>query len=241
MRILVTNDDGINSEGLMRLADWAKKLGEIVLCAPKFQQSAKSHGIEIHNAFEAKSVDVMKGVRAYSVDSTPADCVRFAILGLGERFDLVLSGINRGYNIGEDIVYSGTAGAVFEAKALHHKAIAFSTDVHGFDFAASRLDKVYDYIMKNDLFAYGDLFNVNIPGSEDKGIKITRQGARYYQDEFVREEGDNYRQLGGCIYIRHDAPDDDTEAVLDGYVSITPLTVDRTDNEAFSALKKSGL
>lgn len=241
MKILITNDDGIESEGLLRLAEWAKKFGEIVLSAPKFQQSGKSHGIEIHEAFEVKQVNVMNGVRAYSVDSTPADCVRFAVIGLKEKYDLVLSGINRGYNIGEDIVYSGTAGAIFESRALRHKAIAFSTDVHGFDFAASQLDRAYNFICENRLFDYGNLFNVNIPGDCAKGIKITRQGDRYYQDEFIREQGDMYRQLGGCVYIRRDAPDDDTEAVLEGYISVTPLTVDRTDNIAYEKIKKAGL
>lgn len=238
MKILITNDDGIFSDGIKCLAAWAKKLGDVTLCAPKFQQSGKSHGIEIHEAFEIKPVEVLDGIRAFSVDSTPADCVRFAVLGLNERYDLVLSGINRGYNIGEDIVYSGTAGAIFEARALRHRAIAFSTDVHGFEFAAAHLDDAYKFILNNKLFDYGDLFNVNIPGDRAEGIKVTRQGDRYYQDEFVREEGDMYRQLGGCIYIRRDAPNDDTEAVLNGYISITPLTVDRTDNAAYEKIKK---
>lgn len=238
MKILITNDDGIFSDGIKCLAAWAKKLGDVTLCAPKFQQSGKSHGIEIHEAFEIKPVKVLDGIRAFSVDSTPADCVRFAVLGLNERYDLVLSGINRGYNIGEDIVYSGTAGAIFEARALRHRAIAFSTDVHGFEFAAAYLDDAYDFILNNKLFDYGDLFNVNIPGDRAEGIKVTRQGDRYYQDEFVCEGNDMYRQLGGCIYIRRDAPDDDTEAVLNGYISITPLTVDRTDNAAYEKIKK---
>ena len=184
---------------------------------------------------------MLDGIRAFSVDSTPADCVRFAVLGLKEKYDLVLSGINRGYNIGEDIVYSGTAGAIFEARALRHRAIAFSTDVHGFGFAAAHLDDAYNFILNNKLFDYGDLFNVNIPGDRAEGIKVTRQGDRYYQDEFVCEGNDMYRQLGGCIYIRRDAPNDDTEAVLNGYISITPLTVDRTDNAAYEKIKKSGL
>ena len=238
MKILITNDDGIFSDGIKCLAAWAKKLGDVTLCAPKFQQSGKSHGIEIHEAFEIKPVEVLDGIRAFSVDSTPADCVRFAVLGLNEKYDLVLSGINRGYNIGEDIVYSGTAGAIFEARALRHRAIAFSTDVHGFEFAAAYLDDAYDFILNNKLFDYGDLFNVNIPGDRAEGIKVTRQGDRYYQDEFVCEGNDMYRQLGGCIYIRRDAPDDDTEAVLNGYISITPLTVDRTDNAAYEKIKK---
>lgn len=88
MKILLTNDDGIQSEGLMIVAKWAKKLGDVTVSAPKFEQSGKSHSIDIHNPFEVKKVDYLDGVRAFSVDSSPADCVRFATLGLHETYDL---------------------------------------------------------------------------------------------------------------------------------------------------------
>ena len=118
MRILITNDDGINAKGLLPLAQWAQRLGDVTVIAPKVEQSGKSHGIEIHKAFEVKKVDFAPGIEAYSVDSTPADCVRIAILGMKKQFDLVISGINRGLNIGRDTIYSGTVGAIFEANAL---------------------------------------------------------------------------------------------------------------------------
>ena len=111
MRICITNDDGIHSEGLLRLVQWAQKLGEVHVYAPKVEQSAKSHAVEIHKPFEAKPAQVPGAVTAWAVDSTPADCVRFAVLGRHERFDLVISGINRGLNIGQDIMYSGTCSA----------------------------------------------------------------------------------------------------------------------------------
>lgn len=237
MKILITNDDGIDSEGIRRLVSWSEKLGEVVVCAPKVQQSGKSHGIEIHEAFEIKKYDFDGKILAYSVDSTPADCVRFGVIGLKKEYDLVLSGINRGYNVGEDVIYSGTVAAAFEARALGHKAIAFSTDVAGFDFAAAELDGIYDYFCKNRLFDYADIYNVNIPCEKSKGIKITKQGDKYYHDEFVEETRDFYRAQGGCIYVRRDAPEDDTEAVLDGYVSVTPMTLDRTDRGAFEKLR----
>ena len=116
MKILLTNDDGIQSEGLMIVAKWAKKLSDVTVSAPKFEQSGKSHSIDIHNPFEVKKVDYFDGVRAFSVDSSPADCVRFATLGLHETYDLVISGINKGLNLGEDIMYSATNGAKFEIK-----------------------------------------------------------------------------------------------------------------------------
>ena len=92
MRICVTNDDGIFSEGIILLAEWAKKLGDMIIAAPKTQQSGKAHSIEIHNAFEIRRVEHPTGLQAFSIDSTPADCVRVALTALGERFDLVVSG-----------------------------------------------------------------------------------------------------------------------------------------------------
>ena len=112
MKILLTNDDGIDAEGLRVVADWAKNLGHVTVCAPKVQQSGKSHAINIYTPFEIKKVDYEGADEAYAVDSSPADCVRFGTIGLGRHYDLVLSGVNKGLNMGEDIMYSGTAGAI---------------------------------------------------------------------------------------------------------------------------------
>ncbi len=144
MKILLTNDDGIQSEGLMIVAKWAKKLGDVTVSAPKFEQSGKSHSIDIHNPFEVKKVDYLDGVRAFSVDSSPADCVRFATLGLHETYDLVISGINKGLNLGEDIMYSATNGAIFESCTRGLKALALSTHAQSFDDAQAWLDRIYD-------------------------------------------------------------------------------------------------
>ena len=124
MKILITNDDGIEAEGLKHLVNWARKLGEVSVFAPKTQQSATSQSIEIHGTFEVKKSSMFEGIEAYSVDSTPADCVRIAVLGMKKKFDLVLSGINNGPNVGGDIRYSGTVGACFEANMQGIKAMA---------------------------------------------------------------------------------------------------------------------
>lgn len=121
-----------------------EKLGDVTVSAPKFEQSGKSHSIDIHNPFEVKKVDYLDGVRAFSVDSSPADCVRFATLGLHETYDLVISGINKGLNLGEDIMYSATNGAIFEACTRGLKALALSTHVQSFDDAQAWLDRIYD-------------------------------------------------------------------------------------------------
>ena len=237
MRILVTNDDGISSAALVPLARWAKKFGEVTVVAPKIEQSGKSHGIDIINPFEVKKVQLADDIEAYSVDSTPADCVRFAILGLKEKYDFVISGINKGYNIGRDIVYSGTVGAIFEAQNYGIKAMAISTDYTSFESAIENLDLVGEYFKNNELYKYNSLYNVNIP-LKVKGIRITRQGGAYYSDEFIPMENDIWRQVGVFVYKYDGNPELDTDSIMDGYISITPLTLERTHVELYEKLKK---
>ena len=236
MRILITNDDGIRGEGLLHLVKWAQKLGEVVVAAPKVEQSAKSHAIEIHNRFEVKKVDYLPGVTAYSVDSTPADCVRIMTLGLKEKFDLVLSGINRGLNVGSDIMYSGTVAAVFEASNLGMKAIAVSTDPGSISTAWEHLDRVWEYFQQHKLLERHDCYNVNIPGNPGE-IRITRQGGPYFSDDFQPEENDFYLPKGIPVY----APGNccfDTDTVLTNHqISVMPLTCQRVDFAAYEDLK----
>lgn len=235
MRILITNDDSITSPVLLPLAKWVQKLGDVEVFAPKVEQSGKSHGIELHKAFEVKRVD-FDGIEAYTVDSTPADCVRFAVLGLHRQYDLVLSGINKGLNIGYDVIYSGTAGAIFEAAALGIPAIALSTDPASFEPALAQLDTVLDFFREHRLMEKCDLYNVNFP-LEYKGIRITRQGGPFYSDDFEPIGNDLYLPKGKKVY--QDAHDYtvDTDAALHGYVSITPMTMGRTRMDVFTQLK----
>ena len=235
MRILITNDDGIQASQLLPLVRWAQRLGEVMVVAPKYEQSAKSHGIEIHKPFEVKQVDLTPDVTAYAVDSTPADCVRYAILGLGLEFDLVISGINRGLNIGSDILYSGTVAAVFEAARLGVRAVAFSTEPCCYETAIEHMDLAWDYLVRHDLLAVHGWYNINIP-SEIKGIRITRQGGPYYSDDFVPVRGDLYQPHGKSIHVDSGNPELDTDSALNGYLSIMPLTIDRTDLNVFKAL-----
>ncbi len=235
MKILLTNDDGIGAEGLRVLCDWAKRLGDITVIAPAQEQSGKSHGINIHSEIEIKKVEYPGAKDAYSVASTPADCVRFALLGLGEKYDLVLSGINCGLNIGTDIVYSGTVGAIFEAAAEGVPAIAVSTQPDYLCGVGRHLDDVYDFFVKNKLLSYSSLYNVNIP-KDGKEILFTRQGGRYYNDKFEKTGEETYRQRG---YSVHQDKKDffiDTDATLNGYISVTPITLDRTDYDVLEKL-----
>jgi len=236
MRILITNDDSISSPVLAPLAKWAQKLGEVTVVVPKFEQSGKSHSIELHKPFEVlEQPELVPGIRTLTVDSSPADCVRYAFLGMGGKFDLVLSGINRGLNIGTDIIYSGTAGAAAEAVALGCKAVALSTQPESFDSALAHLDTVLDFFVKHDLLSKNDLYNVNIP-LEVKGLRITRQGGPYYSDEFPFIGNDLVRPTGICVYEDGDDYTVDTHAALHGYISVTPLAFERTAKDVFAAL-----
>ena len=232
MRICVTNDDGIFSEGIILLAEWAKKLGDVIIAAPKTQQSGKAHSIEIHNAFEIRQVEHPTGLRAFSIDSTPADCVRVALTALGEHFDLVFSGVNCGYNLGREIIYSGTVGAALEAGMQRTKGVAFSTGFDTFDGARKHLDMAWDYMQKNALLEKADVWNVNIPQEAVKGIRLTRQGGRFFSDEFIWEN-DMIRSNGQNVWTPTADDSLDTNAVLQhGCISLTPLTTDKTDWKA---------
>lgn len=235
MRILITNDDGINAEGIALLAEWAKSLGEVTVIAPKVEQSGKSHAIDFTRPIEIKKVDFMEGVEAYYMDSTPADCVRFAAFGLKREFDLLLSGINRGFNLGKDIVYSGTAGAIFEGARLGIPGIAFSTDPTTLDGARAHLDRAYRYIVDNNLFAESMLYNVNLPNDHGE-IRITKQGGIYFRDEFTYIGDDIWEQGGYIIREKEGDPTLDTDSIRDGYVSITPLAGSRTNLAAYDKI-----
>ena len=179
----------------------------------------------------------MEGVRAFSLDSTPADCIRFAVLGMGEKYDLILSGVNRGFNLGKDIVYSGTAGAIFEGGRLGIPGIAFSTQPDSFDGARKYLDMVYNYIVDGKLLEKNALYNVNIPNGSGE-IKITRQGGIYFHDEYRYLGDDMWERTGHIIDEKEGDPTTDTDTVRDGCISITPLVSGRTNMSVFNELCK---
>lgn len=229
MRFLITNDDGIQSPGLAILAKWARTVGEVAIAAPKEQQSGKSQSIELTKHIEVTKVPFEGVEEAYMIDSTPSDCVRIALRGLRLPCDIILSGINYGWNMGADINYSGTCGAVFEGSFLGKKAIAFSCGVKSYEGAEKNLGRVYDYLLNNGLFRYNDIYNVNFP-DEPRGIRITRQGGHYYEDNFVLSDTKpgHYRADGFCVHKNLHSDEVDTDAVADGYISVTPLSLDRT-------------
>lgn len=236
MKILLTNDDGIRAEGLKYLVDWAKNYGEVCVVAPLSQQSAKSHSIEIHTPYSIKRETVFEGIEAYSVNSTPADCVRVAILGLKKQFDLVISGVNNGPNLGADIHYSGTVAACFEAALLGVRSIAFSAAFNSFSNAVNNLSKAYEEILRRKMLEHAEIVNVNFP-EEGEEMLVTRMGPAIYSDTFdFGEDGTVTPQLL-CLYRGTRDLSLDTDAVMTGHISLTPLSCDLTDEVAFSRVK----
>ena len=181
-----------------------------------------------------KCEDIIDGVTTYGVDSTPADCVRVAQYYLMEEFDIVFSGINNGYNLGEDILYSGTIGAASEAVLCGKKAIAFSTARNSYDNTIDEFSKVFKLIEENQLLDIHDLWNINVCDSP-LGVKFTTQGNTHF-DAYYEELGNNdIFSRGGPDLSIDDDKSSDVCAIYNHYISITPLTIDRT---AHSILKK---
>ena len=236
MRILITNDDGIAAPALPHLVKWAQGLGEVTVVAPKIEQSGKSQAIDFFREVEIKRTPRLGDVEAWAMDSTPADCVRFGIVGLKKEYDLVISGINKGFNLGHDIAYSGTVGAIFEAARLGVPAIAFSMDYEAnAEDVIPYLDGVLDFMNEKGLWDCGSLYNVNVPNNAE-GICITRQGGMFYSDAFEKREGDYYIQVGDPIRNPELDLTLDTDAIWANHISISPLTHDLTDKEVLAKL-----
>lgn len=236
MKILITNDDSVSAAQLPNLIRWCQKLGEVTVVVPEFEQSGKSHGIQLMHAFKAEQ-RMLEEFQVWTVDSTPADCVRFAVMGLKMEFDLVISGVNRGCNMGLDVMYSGTVAAIYEAAALGIPAVALSVPYPNYENATDHLDMVWDYFTENKLMEKHTLYNVNIPVNP-KGICVTRQGGPYYTDDFDPREGNLYMPVGQCIHENKGDLTVDTDCVVSGYISITPMTLTRTDMAVFNLLTK---
>jgi 5'-nucleotidase len=224
--ILVTNDDGIDAAGLRVLADAMQGLGRVVVCAPEAERSGSSHSITLHTHLRAKPV----GRDWWSVSGTPVDCVYLTALHLCERPpDLVLAGVNQGYNLGSDVFYSGTVGAAAEGYIRGGSAVALS--VNRGAAPESALDiagKLARRVLSADRRF---LLNVNVPDSTNASVEVTRLGPRTYVDCVERRtdlQGRPYFWIGGPAAESADREGDDTWAIDQGRISITPLELDLT-------------
>ncbi|XMB72492.1 5'/3'-nucleotidase SurE [Mycoplasmatota bacterium WC30] len=220
MKILLTNDDGYNAEGIRILLKRLKKYGEVILVAPKHHMSGTSMSRAFWNNIEVTQHED----NVYSVDGTPADSVVIALHGLNIRPDVIISGINNGFNISTDTVYSGTIGACMEGIKADIPAIAFSADYDDFTNAENDLDYVMNYILNKKLLSNKYLLNVNFTKKsvkKPKGIKITDLGFRPMQHYYIKD-GNQYLAKRNIINYE---PEEETDlyAVRHGYISITPL------------------
>ena len=235
-KILITNDDGIQSPGLIRLAEAASALGKVWVIAPDSQRSAQSHSITVRHPVDLHPVALpVAGVQAFTCSGTPADCVRIGIAHLlKERPDWVLSGINEGYNMGTDIQYSATAGAALEAAALNVPAIAVSEAAHGIhELTDAWLPGILADLTQRELLP-GQIFNVNFPGGhpEDcRGIRENRTVGRcpMYQAEYQTieawEDGGIRVVMSGTLDMEsilhnEEEKDSDFRALMEGYISV---------------------
>ena len=236
MRILIVNDDSISSPALPHLVRWARTRGEVTVVVPKVEQSGMSQSLEFVKPVALSKEFIADDIEVYALASTPADCVRFGVTGLKTTYDLVISGINKGYNLGDDIAYSGTVGAILEGSRLGIKGIALSAGHDRFVSAAEELDRIFDYVLEKDLLSKGDLYNINIP-HEIKGFKITKQGGEFYTDEFIDCGDGTVLQTGVPVEREFNDLTVDIDAVRNGYVSITPITACKTDLAVFENIK----
>lgn len=245
MRILCTNDDGILAHGLACLARAAEPLGEVTIVAPDREQSATSHSLTLHHPLRP----VRRPDGAYQVDGTPTDCVMLAVEALmPERPDIVLSGINHGQNMGEDVLYSGTVAAAMEGMSLGIPSVAISfaggdlrADPRLIDELVPTLTSLLRHVISLPKLPPGTLLNVNLPpvsGGHVKGVRLTRLGRRVYSDSLtpMRDPwGRPIYWIGGGSASWTGADDSDFRAVADGFISVTPLQLDLTNRDLLDA------
>ncbi len=240
MNILVTNDDGISSKGIALLIEKAKFFGDVYVVAPKNQQSAVGQGLTIHEPIQInKENNLFEDVKAsYSVSAKPADCVKVALEYLRFDIDLVLSGVNDGPNLGTDILYSGTVGAASEACVFNIPSIAFSTDYGYYEIVERELEDTIRFILNNNIISPKTIVNVNFPlnnNEESKGIKFTNQGERVFSAKFRHDNG-KYWQEGDWVEKIQNR-NTDVMAAKEGFISISPLSIVRTDFTALNDWK----
>jgi 5'/3'-nucleotidase len=241
-RILVTNDDGIHSDGLVKLEEALKEVGDIYVVAPASEMSGASHSLTLARPLRIRQVDG----RHWTVDGTPTDCVTLAlnrIIPANEHPHICVSGINHGGNLGDDATYSGTVAGALEATILGVPGLALSLVAReNFDFSeAARFAVTAVRKVLNEGLPEGTLLNINIPPGEIKGIRVTRQGiknARPVISEHIDPRGKPYFWIGEEYFNTDSAADGtDYNAVEQGYVSITPLRSDMTDHRALAAIE----
>jgi 5'-nucleotidase len=238
-RILVTNDDGVFSEGIERLAAALARVGDVFTVAPDQERSAAGHSLTLQHPLRAKQV----GERRWSVDGTPTDCVNWGVLHLlkDDRPRLLFSGINLGLNLGDDVTYSGTVSAAFEGTLIGISSVAISQEIETgftFDAAASFAARLAEILVDRPLPA-GTLVNVNVPAGEPRGVRVVRQGRRRYGETVIEKKdprGRPYYWIGATMPQGELEQGTDLAAVAEKHISLTPLHLDLTDYRSMELL-----
>ncbi len=247
--ILVTNDDGISSPGIKILAGMLESAGDVYVVAPESEQSAVAHSLTLHRPLKFDKT----GKRAYSINGTPTDCVIIGVNKLlPQKPDIIVSGINNGGNLGDDVTYSGTVAAAMEGTLLGIPSIAISLAKEmnnginraisaGFKEAAVFAVKLAGMVLKNGL-PKDTLLNVNVPDIKKiRGVKFTAQGKRIYDNaiqELLDPRGRRFYWIGGGAPQGRGGENTDIEAVQNGYISITPIHLDLTNHKALKHIKE---
>jgi len=249
--ILVTNDDGISSQGIKILAGTLESAGQVYVVAPESEQSAVAHSLTLHRPLKFDKV----GKKAYSINGTPTDCVIIGINKLlPQKPDVIISGINNGGNLGDDVTYSGTVAAAMEGTLLGIPSIAISLAKKDFNNgdrrprsaslkeAASFAVKLVSMVIERGL-SKDTLLNVNVPDTRMiKGVKFTVQGKRVYDNavnELLDPRGRRFYWIGGGASRRRGGENTDIEAVQDDFISITPVHLDLTNHKALKHIKEN--
>lgn len=243
MLILVTNDDGIQSSGIKTLAKALRGLGDVYVVAPDRERTAAGHSLTLHKPLRIESL----GKHTFSVSGTPTDCVNLAVNQiLPKRPDLVVSGINRGGNLGDDVTYSGTVSAAMEGTLLGIPSVAFSQlgeEPFQFETAGRYARLLVRWVGRSGL-PPDTLLNVNVPAhpyGQVRGVRVTCLGKRVFDSNSIVEKkdprGKTYYWIGGNRIRWEDRKDSDKQAVEDGWISITPVHLDLTNYTALSALR----
>jgi 5'-nucleotidase len=238
--ILVTNDDGVYSEGIQALADAMRPLGEVLVVAPLTEASAIGHALTLRRPLRIDRI----GENVHAVDGTPTDCVNLGCEILLKRLpDLVVSGINKGWNLGDDITYSGTVAGALEGALLGSPAIAVSlkrTPTYDFQPAAEHAAKFAGLVLAQGL-PPRTFLNINVPAGKPKGIRVTTQARRNHVtqiDARTDPRGSAYYWIDEALDEYHpDSGRSDYETVIAGYTSVTPLQPDMTNYDWLSALE----
>jgi 5'-nucleotidase len=257
VRILLTNDDGIGAQGLQELRRELRQIEGVQLdvIAPDSNRSASARSITVRSPLSVQEFQFEDGDTGYATDGTPVDCVRFADVGLvGEPPDLIVSGINHGVNLGDDVTYSGTVAAALEGVILGIPAIAVSQQSTGqemgyqpprhYDFAlaarftAATVREIMEHPMPDRT-----LLNINVPGADPKGVDVTRLGRRLYRDELkeVESEGEDGRRryrIYGYEPGLDDEPGTDIGAIARERIAVTPLHLDLTHHGGIDGMRQ---